>query len=317
MWRNAPLVAILSLLVAGCRPEPAPPDPEPPPAEPAEPMHEPTQVALTIDDLPWVGPLPPSETTLGATQRLLAALRRHDAHAVGFANCGRLRRDSPVLRAWLDAGMSIGNHTDQHLDLHRAPLDGWLRDARSCDRFLRDVTGDPFLFFRYPYLHEGHTPERWHAARDLLRELDSPVAHVTLDTSDWVIAGAYVRAIRHGDERRATEIADAFVEHVVRVLRHYEGVAGDRVGRPVRHIMLLHVNALVADHLDALLRRLAAEGVEFIPLEAALEDPVYRLPNDYFGPEGLSWLYRFEPAAPELAAWDAEQIALLRAAYGR
>jgi peptidoglycan-N-acetylglucosamine deacetylase len=302
--------------VAGCRPGAVPDETRTPPApDPASTPAEPTRVALTVDDLPWVGALPPGETRADATRRILEALERHGAEATAFVNCGRVERGSPVLRLWIDAGMSLGNHTAQHLDLNRAPLENWLRDVRTCDRFLRELTGEPFLSFRYPYLHEGQTADRWQAARDLLAELGSPVAHVTMDTADWVLASAYGAAIRRGDRAKAAEIGDAFVEHVVDVVRHYERVALDRVGRPIRHVMLLHANALVADHLEPLLTRLHAEGVELIPLAGALADPVYTLPNDYVGAGGYSWLYRFEPAAPELSSWDDARVAELRARF--
>jgi hypothetical protein len=34
-------------------------------------------------------------------------------------------------------------------------------------------------------------------------------------------------------------------------------------------------------------------GYTFITLEQALEDPAYRLPDTYAGPQGLSWLHRW------------------------
>lgn len=312
------ITGLLLGLLAGCGPEGAPGEADSPPAraEPSPPEAG-VPVAITIDDLPWVGVLPPGRDRQAATRRILEALEQHGAAATGFVNCGRVERDAPVLRLWLEAGMPLGNHTDHHLDLNSAPLDAWLRDARRCDTFLREVTGEPFLHFRYPYLHEGNTPERWETARRLLEELESPVAHVTIDTADWILAAAYGSAVRAGDEALAAEIGEAFLEHTLRAVRHYRSVAAERAGRQVSQVMLLHANALVSDYLDPLLDRLREEGIRFVSLEEALSDPVYQLPNDYIGPEGLSWLYRFEPAAPELAAWDDEENARLRARFPR
>jgi hypothetical protein len=42
---------------------------------------------------------------------------------------------------------------------------------------------------------------------------------------------------------------------------------------------------------------------------------VYGLPDGYTGDRGLSWLYRFEPPAPELAAWDDAEARRLREQY--
>ncbi|HEV2129518.1 MAG TPA: polysaccharide deacetylase family protein, partial [Longimicrobiaceae bacterium] len=163
-----------------------------------EPAAAPAAIAITIDDLPWIGPVHEGETQLNATDRLLAALRRHDAPAVGFVNCDRTNPRDPILQRWLDAGMTLGNHTAAHLDLNRADLQQWLDDARRCDAFLRELTGDSTILFRYPFLHQGPTPERREAARELLDELESVNAHVTVDNSDWILAAAYGEAIRAG-----------------------------------------------------------------------------------------------------------------------
>lgn len=270
------------------------------------------ELAITIDDLPWVGPLPRDWDRADGNARILAALDAHDARATGFVNCGRVPAGAPVLRQWLAAGQELGNHTRQHLDLNRADPAAWSRDARQCDAFLREITGKPTLPFRYPYLHRGSTVERYRAGRETVRSLGSTIAPVTIDTGDWIVDDAYVQALRSGNAERARTIADAFLDHVARAADHYRDVARERVGREVRHILLLHANGLVADQLGELLARLERDGFRFVPLERALADPVYALEDDYIGPEGLSWLYRIPPATPAARAWDDEEAAALR-----
>ncbi|MBW3552548.1 MAG: polysaccharide deacetylase family protein [Gemmatimonadetes bacterium] len=270
-------------------------------------------LAITIDDLPWVGPLPPGRDRAAATRQILAALEAHGVRATGFVNCGRVQPGAPILGAWLDAGQALGNHTSEHMDLNRAEPAAWAADARECDAFLRELTGESSLPFRYPYLHRGPTAERLRAGRAVLEALGSTVAPVTIDTGDWIIDDAYVAALEAGDDARARAIADAYLAHVTRAARHYRQVAEERLGRDVPHILLLHANALLAEQLDALLTRLEQEGFRFVPLERALEDPVYALEDDYIGPDGLSWLYRIPPATPDAAAWDNAEAAALRA----
>lgn len=274
-------------------------------------------LAVTIDDVPWVGALRPGESRVEATRRLVGTLREHGVPATAFVNCGRVSASSPELRAWMDAGMTLGNHTTGHLDLNNAPLDAWIDEARSCHDFVQEVTGDSVVYFRYPYLHRGTTRERYTAARDALDDLDSPTAPVTIDTSDWILAAAYGDAIRAGDEARAEAIGEALVEHVARQVAHYRDVAREKVGRDVAHVLLLHANALQADYIGEVLERLRADGFRFVPLEEALRDPVYDRPDDYIGPEGLSWLYRMEPGTPEMKAWDDREAARLREMFPR
>lgn len=271
-----------------------------------------TPVAITIDDLPWVGPLPPGWSRMDGTVRILEALRRHDAPATGYVNCGRVAPGAPVLRRWLEAGHELGNHTAEHLDLNYADPAVWAADAERCHRFLRELTGADSLTFRYPYLHRGDTAERYRAGRDALDGLGATIVPVTINTGDWILDDAYVAARRAGDQTRARAIRDAYVAHVARAANHYREVAAERVGREIAHILLLHANALLADELDAVLARLRQEGFRFVSLGAALRDPVYALTDDYIGPEGLSWLYRIPPAIPSARAWDMAEAAALR-----
>ncbi|UCC82589.1 MAG: polysaccharide deacetylase family protein [Gemmatimonadota bacterium] len=271
------------------------------------------RIAITVDDLPWNGPAPPEGREV-ATQRLLATLEAHGAPAAGFVTCGRVPTDAPVLRLWLERGMTLGNHSQAHWDLNSAPLDLWLEDVRACDALLQEVTGGTVRFFRYPMLHQGPTDERQQAALALLRELDYRIAHVTVDNSEFMLSRPYEEALRSGDEANAERIGRLLVEHIVSVVHHARDVARRKVGRDVDQVLLLHATELVADHMDALLDALAAEGFLFISLEEALADPVFQLPDAYTGPKGLSWLYRIEPLDPQDVAWDDAQAEALREA---
>lgn len=83
-------------------------------------------------------------------------------------------------------------------------------------------------------------------------------------------------------------------------------------------MLLLHANALNADHFDALAQMIARRGYRFIPLDRALTDPAYDPEDRYTGPSGITWLHRWvltqgkrgaffagEPAVPEAIIKDA------------
>jgi peptidoglycan/xylan/chitin deacetylase (PgdA/CDA1 family) len=321
-------------------------EPAPVPADAAVPR--PPAMAITIDDLPWIGAVRPGTTREDALALMIEAFVSRGVPALGFLNCDRAGPGAPLPRMWLEAGLELGNHTAAHLDLNEAPLDQWLRDVRSCHAMVRELTasvqaaataqpapaelqaaaeptdvppasagqaGAPATrtWFRYPFLHQGPTAERQEAAVDLLQELGSPIAHVTIDNSDWILAVAYGDAVTAGDAPRAVAIADAFIDHILRATEHYQQVALEREGRDVPHVLLLHANLLVAEHIGRLLDRLATErGFRFVSVEAAHRDPVYDRPDGYTGSRGLSWLYRIAPPAPELAAWDDAEAQRLR-----
>lgn len=73
-------------------------------------------VALTFDDLPVAG-VRDLAAARRITDRLLAALKRHHAPAIGFVIESQLQtageRDARIglLEQWLAAGMTLGNHT--------------------------------------------------------------------------------------------------------------------------------------------------------------------------------------------------------------
>lgn len=273
-------------------------------------------MAVTIDDLPWVGALAQGSSRAAALRSLADTLKSRGVPAIGFANCDRAGAGARDLRMWVDAGLRLGNHTAAHLDLNDAGLEEWLSGVRSCHEMVRDINGGDTVWFRYPYLHQGPTPERKAAALATLEELDSPIAHVSIDNSDWILAVAYGDAVSRGDTSRAAAIGEAFVDHIVSATQHYRQVAREKAGRDVPHVLLLHASQLVTDHIGALIDRLRDDHrFRFITIAEAQSDSIYDRPDDYTGENGLSFLYRMAPASPEMAEWDDAEASRLRAEW--
>jgi peptidoglycan/xylan/chitin deacetylase (PgdA/CDA1 family) len=267
--------------------------------------HRPARtVAITIDDVPWTGGDETAAARRAGTARMVAALRTLGAPAAVFVNCARLHRPDPLIELWIAAGATIGNHTAHHLNLNTTSLAEWRGDVRSCDAALRETTGRPVRFFRFPMLHEGETAEQVSAARAVLRELAYRNAHVTIDNSDATLVRPYSVALARGDVERARTLAAAALAHDLEATRHFESVARRKAGREIPQIILLHANAMTAAILDPLLDSLRQRGYRFVSLEAALGDPVYRRPTCYTGRQGLSFLYRIAPCAAGQDAWD-------------
>ena len=81
-------------------------------------------------------------------------------------------------------------------------------------------------------------------------------------------------------------------------------------GREIPQILLLHVNSLDADRFDTLAEALRHRGYRFVSVAQALEDPVYRLPDQFVGAPGNSWFNHWEVTAgrppvptPKPAEW--------------
>lgn len=275
------------------------------------------ELAITIDDLPWVGPLPDGDSANQALTRIAAILRVHQAPATGFVVCDRAAQDEQPLQTWVNWGFSIGNHSAAHRDLNRTQEDEWLADVARCNDFLEKFGSAKTPYFRFPMLHQGATPEKRAGVQSALQKMGLQTAHVTVDNSEWILTRAHAYALTSEDAVLRHAVGRDFIRHIVAAIEQADRVACRKTGRSVPQILLLHANTLVEDNLDALLLELTAKGVEFITLEKALADPVYSRPDEYIGPKGLSWLYRMQPLSAKDVQWDDAEASAIRERFAK
>lgn len=291
----------IALVVASCAPPHA--------RRATSPRTEPPRIplAVTIDDVPYVGPVAPGRTRTEAIDRILAAAREHEAPITAFVTCRNAERDGSDLRAWASDGVELANHSYSHRALDDLGLEGWRADVSRCQARITDVTGATPRFFRYPFLRTGSDRALRDAGLAALGELSLRRAPVTIDTSEWALVRPYVAALRAGETERADAIAEAYVDHLRMAARRYVGLAAD-LGHPrAPQVLLLHANALATDHLGAVLTMLRDEGFAFVSLEDAMRHPLYAREDHYAGDIGLSWLHRIAPGLEPAWAWDAAQ----------
>jgi peptidoglycan-N-acetylglucosamine deacetylase len=123
------------------------------------------------------------------------------------------------------------------------------------------------------------------------------VAPVTIDNDEFVYAAAYAQALRRGDAAVAVRIADDYLRYMDQVFTFFEDVSRRVTGREIPQILLLHANALNADRFEALAEALRQRGYKFVSVAQALEDPVYRLRDEFVGAPGNSWFNHWEVSA--------------------
>jgi peptidoglycan/xylan/chitin deacetylase (PgdA/CDA1 family) len=134
--------------------------------------------------------------------------------------------------------------------------------------------------FRYPFLEEGNTLGKRNAVRRYLKEHGYRIAEVTIDYNDWAWNDAYIRCSTRHDEASIGWLKAHVVDNAERHLRESRNVARLLFSRDIAHILLIHMGAFDAVTLDPILKDLRAQGVTFVTLDQALEDPVYRInPN--------------------------------------
>lgn len=322
MTRRAGLCALLLLLACG-KPRAREPDASSP-SQPATPVRE---VAVTIDDLIVGGRDLGVAGDRAMTEALLAHVVATGVPAVGFVNeaklcdCEEREARIDILRLWTEAGLELANHTYSHPSLTRTPLAQFEEDVVRGEPVTRELLaakGRALRYFRHPYLHTGPSAEvraqfeAWLAARGYT------VAPVTLDNSDWMFNWIYSNAKERGDLETMRRVGEAYVPYMAEVLEFYEAAEQKMFGRPIRHVLLLHANEINAEYFDDIVALFRGRGYQFVTLERALQDPAYREPDRYIGPNGMSWMFRWDHSRGQKQVdWEREPDvpAFVRALY--
>ncbi len=148
-------------------------------------------------------------------------------------------------------------------------------------------------YFRFPYLRQGNTIAKRDSVLRFLRQKGYRIAPVTIDNDEWIYNRDFVKAnAETSNKKQADRIGEAYLQHMQERTSYFEKLATEKLNRPVRHILLLHLNAINAQFLAELLAWYRQEGWQFITLTEALQDPLYQLPDHYIGEAGVSVLER-------------------------
>lgn len=258
-------------------------------------------VALTFDDLPEaIGR--DLATMRRNTAELLRVLKLHRAPAIGFVNevklhvPGELDARVEVLKQWVDAGMTLGNHTFSHLRLFDTPLPTYEDDVILGEVITRRLMSErqPYqLYFRHPYTSTGPTKDVKDSFERFLRERGYKIAPFTIENSDYIYNRIYFDARRSKDTAMMERLRKSYLEYNDGQFQFVERLSPEMFGREISQILLIHANDINADSLDEMLKRLETRGYRFVTLDQALEDKAYQTKDDYIGANGPSWLHRW------------------------
>ncbi len=276
-------------------------------------------VAITVDDLP--GAVPGTGQAVGdlkdlqrINQRIPEILKAHHAPAIGFVNEWKLQvsgeRDARValLQTWLDAGLTLGNHTYSHASFQTTPLAQYEDEVirgEVVTRALMKAAGREEMYFRHPFLQTGPTAEAKTAFEQFLKAHGYQVAPVTVDNDDWMFNDVLGTAIETKNKRLAEEAKSAYLDHMNAAFDYYETVSRSLFHRDIPQILLIHDSELNAKCLDTALTNLERRGYRFVLLNEALADPAYATPDLFVGPQGISWLSRWKLAFGQ-SPWNSD-----------
>lgn len=238
------------------------------------------KVAITFDDLPLNGDLPPGVTRVQIARDTIALLKaRHLPPAYGFVNAKKLEGDldaAEALKVWA-ASEPFGNHTYAHLDLNANPAEAFEQEIDKNEPALELVAGKDsnWHWLRYPFLREGDTVEKRRAVRAYLQAHGYRVAQVTLDWEDYLWNSAYARCSAKNDAQSVAWLKSSYLSTESSYLDLGRDLAQQVYGHDINHVLLLHLGAFSSTILPGALDLMQKKGFTFVTLEEAESDPVY------------------------------------------
>jgi len=237
------------------------------------------KLAITMDDLPLNGLLPPGVTRVDITRDTLAVLKkRHMPPVYGFINAKKLEGSADgadALRLWA-AAEPVGNHTYSHMDLEENTAEAFEREIEEDEPALELL--DPknnWHWLRYPYLHEGDTVEKRRTVRAYLKAHGYRIAQVTLDWEDYLWNTAYARCVAKNDAKSIEWLRSSYLSTASEFLDLGREQAKLVYGHEINYVLLMHLGAFSSTILPDALNLLKKKGFKLVTLEEAESDAAY------------------------------------------
>jgi peptidoglycan/xylan/chitin deacetylase (PgdA/CDA1 family) len=170
---------------------------------------------------------------------------------------GEFEARTEVLKQWVDAGMTLGNHTFSHLRLLTTPLPKYQEDVIQGEIVSRRLMSgrQPYqLYFRHPYTSTGPTKEVKAAFESFLRERGYKVAPFTIENSDYIFNQIYSDARRNQDTALMERLRKSYLDYNDGQFEFMERLSAEMFGREISQILLIHANDINADCLDEMLK---------------------------------------------------------------
>ena len=228
------------------------------------------EIAITIDDLPFVGTNGKDEGNLRRTKQrfmsILTALTDNHVPATGFIIANSIAKGQwELLEEFRKEGFELGNHTYSHANLNRLSAEQYINEISHADEILKPIMTQP-KYFRYPYLAEG-TGEKKQEIQTYLTNNQYTVAPVTIDSKDYKFNERFLHISWRVRGQYLNSIKQQYLAYIwAQTLK-----AEKHSGNNGKQILLIHSNLLNSHCLGDIIAMYKKHGYKFITLGEALK----------------------------------------------
>lgn len=227
------------------------------------------EIAITIDDLPFVGTNGGDPGNLRRTRerfmRILDSLVENQVPATGFIIAGSIAKGQwELLEAFRKEGFGLGNHTYSHESLGRLSTTQYIDQISRADKILQPIMTQP-KYFRYPYLAEGNGTKK-QEIQDYLAANQYVIAPVTVDSKDYQFNERLLRISWRVRKDYVNSIKKEYLAYIWK-----QTVKAEKTSKGnAKQILLIHSNLLNSYCLGDVIRMYKEHGYRFISLSDAL-----------------------------------------------
>lgn len=232
------------------------------------------EIAITIDDLPFVGSGTSTPSSLKRTQErfmaLVNTLVEYNVPATGFAIGGAVGKNEwAFLETFRNNGLTLGNHTYTHRSLDSMSAEKYIAEIERTDTKLAAVMTQP-KYFRYPYLADSKG-EKKQKVLAWLAEHQYTVAPVTIDSKDYEFNAQFYRIPYSKRAQNINQFKKRYLAYIWKQTLKAEKSVKTADGQPAKQILLIHANLLNSLCLADILELYKSNGYKFISLTDALK----------------------------------------------
>lgn len=224
------------------------------------------EVAITIDDLPFVG-----SSKNFHLDMIINSIKINEIPATGFIIAGQVDSTNwEMLHKFREAGLELGNHTVSHLNLNKVTSDRYIQEIAEADRILKPVLTKP-KYFRYPYLAMSDGDKK-SKVLDFLASKKYKIAPITIDSRDFVFNQLLVAVPQNERRKFLAVLKPCYLDFIWQQTLIAEA-SSRSAGKPDQaQILLIHANLLNAYVLPDIINLYKQNGYSFVSLGGALKN---------------------------------------------